>query len=163
MMARPFAARPTARHDGYSRPVRSTGRHERVLGRKGEHEGEGGPFVAPAQRASFPLVNTSSRVHVLPCQKPPSPRGQRLFQQRRATFSQKKLLPEVAVLDRETVGALHQPVDQGVDLLIGQSAHFAGQPSGDRRGPRGDRGDRRGPRGDRGERRGGAPKRNNKQ
>ena len=43
------------------------------------------------------------------------------------------------------------------------SAQGAGQPSGDRRGPRGDRGDRRGPRGDRGERRGGAPKRNNKQ
>ena len=42
------------------------------------------------------------------------------------------------------------------------SAQGAGQPSGDRRGPRGDRGDRRGPRGDRGERRGGAPKPNNK-
>ena len=36
------------------------------------------------------------------------------------------------------------------------SAQGAGQPSGDRRGPRGDRGDRRGPRGDRGGRRGGA-------
>ena len=37
------------------------------------------------------------------------------------------------------------------------SAQGAGQPSGDRRGPRGDRGDRRGPRGDRGGRRGGVP------
>ncbi len=56
------------------RPVRSTGRHERVLGRKGKHEGEGGPFVAPAKRISFPLVTISPVLH-LAMQKAAVPQG----------------------------------------------------------------------------------------
>lgn len=89
MTARLFALHEKTGHVHGTRVLCGTGRHERVLERMREHEGEGGPFVAPAQKASFPFVNTPSRVHTLPCKKPPPGKGTAAFQQRRTVFFRK--------------------------------------------------------------------------